>query len=210
MIITQIQQAKKRESRVNLFLDGEFWVSVNKNDLIKLGLHKDKMITEEEKKIIEDASNINKVIDKALNFISIRPRSTRELKDYLVRRKDVEESQANEVIEILQDKKYLSDLEFTKWFIKARLGQKKYGINKIKADLAKKGISNDIFKEALGEFDYKEDNIENIKELIKKFTPKIKAKDQYEFKNKLMQKLAARGFSFDEISKAIKNDEMKE
>lgn len=202
MTITSITQTKSFEDRVTLHLDGEYWLTLNKNQLIDFGLYKGYEIDDELKLKLEQASQINKVLDKAIGYLTIRPRSVREIRDYL-KKKEVDSVLIEQTINILINKKFLSDLEFAKWYAKARFSQKKYGINKIKADLAQKGVSKDIVREALGETD-QDDNFENLIELAKKFIPKIKAKDQVELRQKLIQRLASRGFLFEEITKALK------
>ena len=202
MTITSIEQAKKRMERVNIFLDNEFWVGLDKNQLIDLRIHKGLAISEQEKKSIEEASGFYKLIEKAVNFTIIRPRSKFEIYQYLTLKKEVEEETANKVTEYLEEKKFLSDDYFADWYIKTRTSIGFHGNNKIYAELLKKGISKTIIKKYFAE--NVQDNSEKIIKLYEKIQNQIKAKSQIEKKYKIYQRILSRGFTFSEVDQALK------
>lgn len=204
-IVTSIAQAKKNIERVNLYLDNEFWIGLDKDNLIKYGLFKGMKLDEAKKKEIEKASVDGKLLEKAMNFIMIRPRSVKEMQDYLVLRRGLTAEESQSFISILQSRGYLSDLEFTKWYSENRLASGFHGINKIKAELIKKGVSSEIINSVLSEKkeESKDDQAERIKEYIKKVSKSIKSKDQYEFKNKLIQRLMSRGYGYDQVKSVL-------
>ncbi len=207
--ITQISQAKKRESRVNVYLDGQFWIGLDKNDLIKFQLLKDKELQENEKILIEKEARNHKLIDKVMNYMMIRPRSVKEIRDYLKLKNQIDSEETEKIIAELEQKNLLSDLDFAKWYTDNRLASGFHGPNKIRSELLKKGVSNTIIKSVLDEkqVNTEEDQQEKIKEYIKKVSKSIKAKDKYEFKNKLIQRLMSRGYGYDQVKKILADEE---
>ncbi len=205
--ITSISQAKKRETRVNLELDEKFWLGMDKNDLLRFNLFKGKEITGEEKKIIEKEVSDNKLLEKVINYINVRPRSIKEVQNYLVLKRQIDLVEADEMIKKLEQKGYLSDEAFANWYIDTRLNFGIHGENKIRSELFKKGVNKSIIESVLTSKiktdEGKAEQIEKIKEFIQKTSKSIKAKNDFELKQKLIQRLASRGFSYNDITKAM-------
>lgn len=204
MVITQIQQAKKNINRVNIFLDNNFWVGLDKDELLNFNLFNGKEITFQDKQEIEKSSSDTKLFTKAANYIQIRPRSIKEIRDYLYRKESDKET-SEIIIQKLKDKNLLSDEEFAKWLIVNRIASGRYGEVKIKAELYKKGVKRDIIERTYLENVSDEDKEaieENANKQALKFIKIIKAENKYELKSKLIQKLMARGYKFD-LSKNV-------
>ncbi|MCA9387184.1 RecX family transcriptional regulator [Candidatus Dojkabacteria bacterium] len=203
MQITSIIQQKRNEDNVNLFLDNKFWCSISKDTLLEFQIHKGKNITSEIKSEIEQLSKENFIKEKALKYIFIRPRSRKELSDYLIYKKELDESSVNSVLNTLEQKGTVNDSEFAKWFVSQRLISNKYGEQRIRSDLIKKGIAKSIIDKSIKELVNKDDQQEKIKELIKKFEKEIKETDEYKKKQKIVQRLLSRGFLYENILKSI-------
>lgn len=207
--VTSIQQAKKRESRVNVYLDNEFWIGMDKNDLLSLGLFRGKEIDEAEKKSIEKTASFSKLYEKALNYTFVRPRSEKEMKDYLQMRRGLSPEESDSIVEKLKDKKYLDDRKFAEWYVENRINFGVHGENKIYAELLKKGINSRLGKEVLKSkinAETEDDTLEKIRNFAQKSIGKIKADSDFQRNQKLTQKLLSRGFSYSDIKKALKND----
>lgn len=208
-LITKISQAVKNPDRVNIYINNQFWVGLGKNDLITLKLVSGRELTELEKQEIESASSKGKVIERAMRFALLRPRSCAEVKDYLVHRNKIEEEEADSVITYLQDREILSDEKFAQWYLDYKLSSGVNGINKIKTELLKKKVSMQIITALLEKLNTNEEfqNEQHIK--IKEFADKIiktiKARNNYELKSKLVQRLMARGFKYNDIKEVLKS-----
>lgn len=206
MQVTQIQQAVRNENRVNLFLDDEFWIGIDKGQLLEFSIFKGKEIDRDEKLAIEKASKNTLLKNRVLKFISIRPRSQKEIEDYL-KRKGFEREDYSNTIENLKARNLISDLDFSIWFTKARLNSKKYGENYILNELISKGVQKSIAKEAMVSVinnDTKEEIEDNALILAKKFSNSIKSTDAYNRRNKIIQKLLRRGFTLEIAQKVTK------
>lgn len=204
--ITKITQAVKHKDRVHLELDNKYWVTITKDQLVGLGLYKGQSVDAEEKKKIEEQANLQKVTNKVLDYIAIRPRSTKEVERYMEKKglEDLKE----EVLLYLNERKYLDDDEFTKWYVENRVSFGVHGPNKIKAELTKLGVSSStigkVIKEALEDKESQEEQMDTIVAYITKIAPRIKAKDKYELQNKIFSRLAGRGFQYEDIKRGYR------
>ena len=91
MHITKIERQKKRSSRKSIFIDGSFAFGVSDDILLKFALHEGALLDKGtiEKIVASDHEEAAK--QKALRFLAIRPRSKREIRDYLLRKEFSEE-----------------------------------------------------------------------------------------------------------------------
>lgn len=83
--ISNITKQKKKE-RFNIFLDGRFSFSVSNYSLLKYNLKVDKTLNNDEIDLITAKEEIGKFTDLAIKFLSIRPRSEKEVRKYLVKK----------------------------------------------------------------------------------------------------------------------------
>ncbi len=203
MVITSISQQKRNTDNVNLFIDNEFFCSISKNQLIELDLHKEKEITEDEKEIILKSSERNKIKEKLNRFLSLRPRSTKEVRDYLLYKRKIEKEEAEAIVDEYLHKNFLNDLKFAKWFVEQRINSGKYGSQKIKADLIKKGISKEHIKNAIEEKVDIEEEEKILYDLIEKLERKIKEEDPMKKKEKVARRLMSKGFRYTEITSIL-------
>ena len=118
-------------------------------------------------------------------------------------------SMADEIIDYLEENRYIDNLRFAKAFARDKVRFSGWGRNKIRMALAVKRISSSEVSEALDEID--ED--EYLLALAKAAEAKARNLDlaDYEERAKLYRHLVARGFESYLISKAIRKiqDEME-
>ena len=88
--ITRIEQQKKKKNRVNIYIDGDFYSGLYKDTVIKFHLYENKEITPSEIDQIKGFEDFAAAKEKAINYISYRERSKKEIEDYL-KNKEIEE-----------------------------------------------------------------------------------------------------------------------
>jgi regulatory protein len=206
MKLTHIKQQKRNEENVNLFLDNKFWVSISKDQMLSLKLHTGLEINEDLKVKIESESSKNKVLESIQNYFSYRPRSKYEIRQQIIYKKEFDEVLVDSILNELEEKKsfLLNDEKFAIWFIENRRSSGFHGKNKIKAELIKKGISSSVISKVFASFDFDDDQTkQKIEEFILKNKDKIKAKNEYEWIQKMTQKLIARGFGYEEVKSIV-------
>jgi len=154
--------------------------------------------------------NFDKLYNKALRFLSFRPRSEKELRDYLsgkarsrsARKIVSEESLINSIIEKLKKDRFLNDEEFTRWWVEQRTLIKPRACRVIKFELKQKGIAKDLI-DSLFENDEGSDFIKALKLAEKKMVRLAKIEDKRKVYEKLGRFLASKGFNWDTIKEVI-------
>lgn len=84
--VTDIKQAVRNENRVNIYVNGKYAFSLDVAQVVDMGVKIGRVISEEELVDYKRASEFGKAYQRALEWVLMRPRSVRELKDYLKRR----------------------------------------------------------------------------------------------------------------------------
>ena len=206
--ITKISP-QKRKDRYNIFLDEKFAFGVSLTTLVSQNLKIGSKLDSEQIKKILKGEDFAKLFDSSLKILSLRPRSEKEIKDYLARKisksQNIKFREAAESVTIIQilkklkSLKYLNDLEFANWWTEARAKQSK-GPRLIKAELNQKGIDSQIIDKALL-------SLTNQKELAQKaIEKKIKTWKNLsgdQLKRKIYTHLASRGFDWDTIKETF-------
>lgn len=207
--ITQIKPQRKKD-RFNIFLDGLFGFGIDAENLLKNNLKVGKRLTQEQIKKIITEDTFKKLIDRAVNFLSFRPRTEKEIKDYLTKKlsqlenikfKEAQNSPVTDAIILkLKKLKLIDDVEFAKIYIEEKVKFKKKGIRLIKYELLRKGISKDILQEVLK---VEEDETQTAYSAIEKKLDSWKKLDNLKLKRKVFEHLARRGFEYETIEKVF-------
>lgn len=143
--------------------------------------------------------DFEKFYNNSLRFLSYRPRSEKEIRDYLAKKK-ASISLINSIVKKLKEQKFLDDLEFARWFIRSKSSTNPKAARIIKIELRRKGIAEEIIDGLLAFID----DLTAAKELVSKKKGKYKTLDKKEMYQKLASFLARRGFSWDTIKEALK------
>lgn len=200
-VITDIQPQKRRKNRVNIYLDGVFAFGLSLQTAVSFGLKTDMRLTDEEVESIVKESDYAEALDKTLKFLSFRPRSERELMDYLKRRELGEYAQEL-ILEKLAGYGYVDDKAFAEWWIGQRKDFKPRSRRHIVSELMRKGVSRGVIEDALSSSgdDFDLNACRTVAEkrwrTYQKFPPR-------EARMKLGQYLSRKGFSWEIIEKVV-------
>lgn len=199
-IITSIK-AQKNQKRVNINLDGSFGFGLDLENFMKLQLKVNQELTQEEINEIIKKAELSKSFDKTLRFVMTRPRSMKEVNDYF-RRKEIDKSLQQNIIDRLIKLELLNDKKFTKWWVEQRLEFKHKSKKDITFELRQKGIDSQTINNVLDDSEIDESKI--AKEIIAKKLYKWQKFDEKTQKQKISQYLAGKGFGWDIINSALK------
>lgn len=144
------------------------------------------------------------LIGACIRFVSFRPRSGKEIADFITRKLKTGHTTAplvvHKVLERLTELAFVDDVAFASWWVDQRTGRKPKGARVIRQELLQKGISPEIIDEAirLGMKD------ERREETLAKAAAEKKVRSWSklplpERKHKLIQYLTRRGFTSDVI-----------
>ncbi len=201
MIITRLV---KKGKNVIVEVDGTDEFLIREEIVYKAGLRKNDELNEEKLEGLIRQSSLIKIKEKALDLLSRRPHSSRELKTKLIK-KGFDPVQIDSVIRELKEKRYLNDFEFAKLLAEEKIGKKKKGLNLVKKALIEKGIDRNIIDEILNSYANNEILYENALISAGKKIASLDYKNltENELKNKVRRFLNSRGYDRDTIEKVI-------
>jgi regulatory protein len=196
MKITAIKAQVRNQERVSIYLDGKYSFSLTQSQLLEHKLFSGKELSEHELAQLKYASDYGKTLERVMNFVMIRPRSTREVRDYLWRKKAAPEL-AESIINRLQERNYLDDANFAKSWVRARQLTKPVSRRRLSAELREKGVANELIEQAVGHEAYDET------EALRQIVTKKRKQARYQDEQKLIAYLARQGFGYDTIKQAL-------
>ena len=194
---------KKKNDMYNIVLEDGTVLVAHQNLILKYDLLIKKSITNELRNIIEEENLTYIAYNIALKYIANKMRTKKEIKEYLLK-KEVDETIANNVIEMLENDSYIKDETYTVAFINDKINLSNDGPNKILRELVDKGIDQSIAFSKIEIFD-KETQKEKIKMITDKLIKNNKTKSTYFLKNKIIEYLSNLGYDKSLILDAINN-----
>lgn len=198
-IITTIKPQRNKK-RLNIYLDSKFGFGIDLDNFAKLGLKVEQELSDEEVQKIVKKAEFQKTLDKLLKFATLRPRSEKEINDWL-KRKKVHESLFKALFDRLNRLDLLDDREFAKWWIRQRQEFRPRGKRALTAELRMKGIKKEVISEVLSETDL--DEVKIAKELLVKKAYKWRLLPKREARLKMSQFLARKGFGWEVIKRVL-------
>ena len=211
MKITSLSAQVRNPDRVNISVDGKFRLSLDIYQVGELGIKIGKDISEDELAAIETESSFGKLYARALEYCLMRPHSAREVRDYLYRKTlttkyktkkgEIKERQGysptltTRVLQKLQQKNYVNDEKFARWWIETRHQNQGSSLRKLRSELAAKGVSSNIIEGVISQTDRTDDD--EITKMI------AKKRQKYTDEHKLMQYLVRQGFSYQQVRDAL-------
>lgn len=194
---------KKKNDMYNIVLEDGTVLVAHQNLILKYDLLIKKSITNELRNIIEEENLTYIAYNIALKYIANKMRTKKEIKEYLLK-KEVDETIANNVIEMLENDSYIKDETYAVAFINDKINLNNDGPNKILRELVGKGIDQSIAFSKIEIFD-KETQKEKIKMIADKLIKNNKTKSTYFLKNKIIEYLSNLGYDKSLILDAINN-----
>lgn len=198
--ISAIEPQKKKKDRVNIYLDGQFAFGLSLQQFADANLKIGQNLTQIQIENLVKLSEFGKIFDKTLKFLSFRPRSKKEIENYLKQKKAGTEI-VKKVILKLEKLGFLNDLDFAKWLVDNRLKFRPRGPVILKSELIKKGIDREIIDQILEKIDDQKQHELALK-IAQKQVQKYKNLDKNKFYQKMAGFLGRRGFPW-EITKAV-------
>lgn len=197
MIITNISPQVKNPNRVNISIDGKYSFSLTYSQVVDLKIKVGLELDESKLHSLKKESDYGKLYFRTLEYCLVRPRSIKEVSDYLYRKK-VDEAEKTKLIDNLIKHRYLDDEKFARFWVENRMVKKGTSKKRLKMELLKKGVSSEVVDST---FDSSQrDEIEELKKVLRR------KKNRYE-RDKLMAYLVRQGFSYQDVKDAIDQDE---
>jgi len=197
MKITKISQQVKHQSRYSIFVDGEYSFSLSDTALLESGLTNGQELTGEQVKGYKQLSTDDKLYNRTLQYLALRPRSVWEVEFYL-KRKEAPAPLIEQITAKLLKLGLLDDYKFAESFTRDRRLLRSASTRKIQLELQKKHIASDIIGQVLAEDET--DTSTMLRDLIIRKRQQTKYRED---ETKLMQYLARQGFGYGDIKQAL-------
>jgi len=197
MRITAIEPQQKNPQRVNIYLDGKFsfglarilatWLKVGQD----LGDEKIASLKAEDEREV--------IYQKALYFLSYRPRSSSEVQRNLIKR-GISETLAQETVTRLQEAGLVNDETFARTWVENRNTFRPRSRAALELELRRKGLGDDTIRTVLDE---QVDEEALALEAARKYARRLADLEWPEFRQKLGGFLARRGFSYTTLAPVV-------
>ena len=221
MKVTKIQQQVKRQDRYSIYVDEIYSFSLNDYQLVNSGLQIGKEYTKSQLDDLIQESQFGKAYERALNYVMIRPRSEKEINDYLrrsflfpkpkiyndkqgkthIKKTEVNKEQVtamiDRVIERLHEKGYINDEKFARAWVNSRQLTKKSSKRRMTQELLTKGVDSNTIATVLQNTEI--DESQNLQQLIVKKRKLTKYQDDV----KLTQYLLRQGYNYEDIKNEL-------
>lgn len=150
------------------------------------------------------AELLRKTFERAVKLLAAKPRSVAELRERLLRGKNVNEEDVETVISRLREYGYLNDERLAFSYASYKVKQKPVGRRRLERDLKLKKVENSVANEAL-ELVYSETPEEQLidEAIAKRVRLRGKPTNRAEAKS-LFDHLLRRGFGFELVSDKIR------
>lgn len=201
-IITKIEVQKRNKERVNIYIDNEYSFSLSNELVYKEGLKTNENIDLEKIKSIAKEDDYIKCKNAALKIVEKSYKSEKELKDKLLL-KGYDNLTIDKTLNFLKEYNFLSDTNYVKMYVKDR--SRLQGKKKIKYDLIKKGINDNLIEEEISNIDEDEEREVAYNMALKKYNVLSKREsDKYKLSQKIYRFLLSKGYDYDIVSYAVK------
>jgi regulatory protein len=192
-VITDLQTQQQDPNRVNVYLDGAFAFGASKLVTMAHGLSVGQELRDAQMAALLRDDGAERAYNAALNFLSYRPRSRREIETYF-RKKKVDSELVPAVLERLERVGLLDDRAFATFWIENRQTFRPRGSWALRAEMRQKGLAAEVIDEAL---EGVSDEEEAAYEVASKKVRTLFLQDEREFFRKMVGFLQRRGFPYD-------------
>jgi regulatory protein len=195
--ITAIEPQQKNPGRVNIYLDGEFAFGLA--GIVAAWLKVGQELGEEKAASLKADDEREVTYQKALHFLSYRPRSSDEVRQNLLKR-GIPEPLTDETVERLRNAGLINDEAFARAWVENRNTFRPRGRSALRMELRRKGLNEDVVQSIL---DAQVDEETLATQAARKHARRLAGLEWQEFRQKLGGFLARRGFSYTTLAPVV-------
>ena len=189
LTVTRLEPQQTNPLRLNVYLDGEFAFGISRASAP--WLEEGNQLSQQKVDDLQNKDQLEGAYQRALNFLSYRIRSEKEIRQNL-NKHHIPEEIIEGVLDRLRGASLVDDQDFASQWVENRVHFKPRGKRALSSELLQKGISNQIIEDVLAEL--------NEEELAYKFArkkiTKLSELDEKTFQKKLSGFLTRRGFPY--------------
>jgi len=183
---------KKGKDKYELFFENGTSIELYEDVIVNNELLINKEIDDSKLEEIRKQNNSSETYIKCVKYISIRMRSRNEIEEYLLKN-NYERKLIDDVIDKLFEMGLLNEEQFVKSFINDKLLMTNYGPYKIKNELLKHKIDEELINKNISNID-EQILIERIEKIVNKYIKTNHKYSKYTLKNKIYDQLNILGY----------------
>ncbi|MCF0199792.1 MAG: RecX family transcriptional regulator [Bacteroidales bacterium] len=134
----------------------------------------------------------DQVLDKMAKYCAYQERCLKDVVDKM-KAFDLNEDDKKEILNYLIDNRFVDNERFARSFVRGKVNQSGWGVNKIRFHLLQKGIEKSIIDEALQGLD-DENYRQRLCDILKSKLKTVKAENDFEKRRKLAAYAIQKGF----------------
>ncbi len=194
--ITALEAQKHSTERVNVYLEGEFAFGLAV--IHAVNLRPGMWLSDEDIAALRTADEVERARERALDYLSYRPRSVAEVQRYLLER-DFSASAVEDVLQGLQRVGLVDDVIFAQYWRDNREQFRPRGKPALVQELQQKGVQSADIQAALTDYD----EVTAARRVAEEQGRRLKHLPPEVFKRRLIQRMARRGFAYDLIQEVL-------
>lgn len=202
----KITKLEKKKRLYLLETDQNQKVYITEDTIVRFFLSKDKEITEEELKEIQNFAQQSYGKNLALYYLSFKQRSKKEVGDYLLKH-DISQDHLPIILDNLEKEKWIDDLTYSQNFLYQNLLSGDKGPQAIRQKLQAKGISQTTISQTLSHEDFSPVAKRLAEKLLRKYQDKLPYRA---LKDKILQNLIAKGFDYSDAKQSLSQLRLEE
>lgn len=145
----------------------------------------------------------DQVLDKMAKYCAYQERCIKDVVEKL-KTFDLPENEREDILNYLIDNRFVNNERFAMSFVKGKVNQSGWGLNKIRFHLMQKGIDKALIDETLQTFD-DEAYRQRLMEVLQAKAKTVKAASDFEKKRKLAAFAMQRGFEASLVWEVLKD-----
>lgn len=190
--VTALRAQKNNPQRINVFLDGQFAFGLSR--LVAAWLQVGQKLTEEHLEQLLREDRLESLYQRALRYLSFRPRSEQEMHLYL-HRYEQDEHVCTLVLERLKEHGWLDDQRFAVQWVENRAAFRPRGKMALAQELKQRGVQSAVIEQAVQELNEEEMAYQAAQKVLGRY----KNLDRQTFQRKLHDFLLRRGFAYEVV-----------
>jgi regulatory protein len=144
----------------------------------------------------------DQVLDKMAKYCAYQERCVKDVTEKL-KTFELTQKEKDEILDYLINNRFVNNTRFAQAFVKGKINQSGWGLNKIRFHLMQKGIDKEIIDEALQTYD-EEAYRQRLIDVLKIKAKTVKAENDFERNRKLAAYAIQKGFEANLVWEVIK------
>lgn len=197
----KITAKQGKGTKIHIHIDGEYLLTVDEDFWFSSGFVSGDEIDDGDLAAFKEAAGSRLAFNSAMFSLDLRDHSQREMRKKLSAKFD--ENSVNEAVEKLVDLGFINDRRYAENLTRELFERKKYGKNRVKNELFRRGIDSEIIDDVIENYENENDtdNVKTIVDIIrKKYYNKLVDEKS---RQRVVAALVRLGYSFSDIRQAM-------